>query len=302
MAKHRLETVLGTSDLNEASDPAVLAAVGLASAGGNAAHLFHCVPRPFFPGWKDETDRDTREGWLEDGRAELELQRRRVLGDDPPALEPVVRFGSPSVEITRYAAEISADVIVLGPHEPRRLFDDLLGTTADRVLRTAGTPTLLVHRPLAPVLSRILVATDFSAHARHALDTLVDWLAHSLARPQDAARTAPVVDLLHISAFASRRPRSLNAKAMLEDEIEAVRRHLPDPSVVDFRPQILSASLEVEGIADACERGNPDLVVLGTHGHGFLARRLLGGTASAVARTVRRPLLLVPAHRERRSS
>lgn len=288
---HDLRNVIATSDLTDESDAALRTAACLAAAEQTRLHLFHCVPRPVLPYWKDMVDAGTSESWLRNAGTQLERQKGRVLTGEDPTAEITVAFGSPSIEIGRFARDVSASVIVLGPHRPRVAFDDLLGTTADRVLRTSERPCLLAHRPLTAPPATVLVGTDFSPRARHALELIVDWLAGPLGHPSP---DLVIVEILHISAFASLRIKPRSVQSLLRQEAEAARRRLSGPTPITIRSRILSAALESEGIASACEQINPDLVVLGTHGYGFLSRALLGSTASTVARTVRHPLLLVP--------
>lgn len=54
--------------------------------------------------------------------------------------------GSPAREIVRLAAQIDADVVVVGTHGRRGIERLLLGSVAEEVLRTAGC-TVLVERP-----------------------------------------------------------------------------------------------------------------------------------------------------------
>ncbi len=52
--------------------------------------------------------------------------------------------GRPHVEIVRHADEVDADVIVLGYQGQSHSQRETIGSTADRVVRTAGRPTLIV--------------------------------------------------------------------------------------------------------------------------------------------------------------
>ncbi|HUP53567.1 MAG TPA: universal stress protein [Longimicrobiales bacterium] len=293
MRRHVLRTVLATSDLEGSSDAALRTASLLATSRQAALHIFHCVPRPVFPYWEGAVDEVTRDAWVEDRRMQLDLQRARVLGDDT-AVQLAVGFGKPSLEIGRVARDISADVIVLGPHEPRRAFDDLLGTTADRVLRTSDAPSLLANRPILAPITRVMVPTDFSTCARSALETVVDWFSHVVMSEEAGSPATVTIELLHVYAFASALYRPFAAEPLLETELEAARRRLPADARVALRSRTLSASLPVDGIARAAEEFEPDLIALGAHGYGFGSRALLGSTASSVARTVRQPVLLVP--------
>jgi nucleotide-binding universal stress UspA family protein len=55
------------------------------------------------------------------------------------------RTGSPSKEIGRYAEEQAADLIVMGTHGRGMMAHLLLGSVAERVVRTAPCPVLTVR-------------------------------------------------------------------------------------------------------------------------------------------------------------
>jgi nucleotide-binding universal stress UspA family protein len=57
------------------------------------------------------------------------------------------RVGGPSVEIVRYAHERDIDVIVLGTHGRTGVAHLLVGSVAEKVVRTAGCPVLTVRHP-----------------------------------------------------------------------------------------------------------------------------------------------------------
>jgi len=64
-----------------------------------------------------------------------------------------VRLGSPVDEIVTLGAEIGADLIVLGTHGRRGLQRVWLGSVAERVVRLASCPVLVVRPRREPVLS-----------------------------------------------------------------------------------------------------------------------------------------------------
>jgi Universal stress protein family len=63
------------------------------------------------------------------------------------------------------ARKTHADLIVIGTHRPSSLVQDMLGTTADRVLRL---PVLLACTKPEGAHTSVLVAVDFSAASRRA--------------------------------------------------------------------------------------------------------------------------------------
>ena len=59
----------------------------------------------------------------------------------------VVRTGSPSAEIVKLASEEQADLVSMGTHGRSGVSRVLLGSVADRVIRTAPCPVLTVRKP-----------------------------------------------------------------------------------------------------------------------------------------------------------
>jgi nucleotide-binding universal stress UspA family protein len=59
----------------------------------------------------------------------------------------VVRRGSPSAEIVALASEEHADLVIMGTHGRGGVSRVLLGSVADRVIRTASCPVLTVRKP-----------------------------------------------------------------------------------------------------------------------------------------------------------
>lgn len=293
MNPDRLRRILVASDLSEDSDRGMLAAAALAGATGAELHVAHCVPQPVFPYWEGTVSEDVFRSWEQSARTDLEWQVRRVLGEDAKVTSQVVRVGEPAQSISQVADGLGADLIVLGPHEPRALFDDLLGTTADRLMRLASIPCLVVNKPLHPPLRQVLFPVDFSPHSRHCVKTGMDLLGGSLLACGDPGREA-VVEFLFVSAFAATQPRPFAVEPHLAATVEAARALLPADARVKLLPRILSAPLPVDGIRKAAERMEADLIVIGTHGYGTLGRALVGSVASSVARTLPFSILMVP--------
>ena len=79
------------------------------------------------------------------------------------------RAGYPFVEIIREARRGHNELVVIGRHGWRTFREILLGSTAERVIRTSDTSILVVAaRPSAPY-ERPLVAVDCSETSRSAM-------------------------------------------------------------------------------------------------------------------------------------
>jgi nucleotide-binding universal stress UspA family protein len=56
-----------------------------------------------------------------------------------------LRRGPPWNELTNAASELGADLVVVGTHGRRGISHALLGSVAERVVRTAPCPVMTVH-------------------------------------------------------------------------------------------------------------------------------------------------------------
>jgi universal stress protein E len=69
--------------------------------------------------------------------------------------------------IIRTARSSSADLIVMGSHREQLLRDVFLGTTIERVIRTAPYPVQMVNREAERPYGRVLAAVDMSGPSAH---------------------------------------------------------------------------------------------------------------------------------------
>jgi nucleotide-binding universal stress UspA family protein len=144
----RMTKVLVPTDFSEPSRKALAYGQALASAFGASLHVLHAVEEPLTQGWTGYGVASVLPGLREEAMSEA--QRR--LDDAVPAsvrdaqpTELVIRVGDPFAEIVRFARERGADVIVMGTHGRGGMAHLLLGSVAERVVRTAPCPVLTVR-------------------------------------------------------------------------------------------------------------------------------------------------------------
>jgi nucleotide-binding universal stress UspA family protein len=292
----RIRSILVATDLSEASEEVMRAAAGLAAAKQAELHVLHAFDFPSTSQSAESVAPPSFQGKIEAVERDLDEQIRRTVPD-------TVRVASRRVEI--YVAHraiidgargAAADLIVVGPHSHRRLGDEILGSTADRVLRTADVPCLVVRAPLSLPLRRVVVPFDLSPSAIGALEVGLAW-AVILGARHDAS-SATELTVLHIMPRAFDLPEfPFDREAIgpdLHREVEAARQRVSGASELDVREDLRWGDTPVDEIVRVAADEQTDLLVLGTHGHGILKRALIGSVASGVARRASCPVLLVP--------
>lgn len=152
------KTIVVAIDFSGTSDDAVRTVREIARDYYSQVHLVHVVPEPLQQPWAIDAAgidvTDMRRRWIEEAERKLDAIALELALPERVIRSVVV--GPAPGEIVRYAKEAGADLIVMGTHGygPVRRF--LLGSVADRVVREASCPVLLVpHRDLrAPRVRR----------------------------------------------------------------------------------------------------------------------------------------------------
>lgn len=141
--------ILLATDFSETARLALDHATGLAEASDATLHLLHVVEEVgYWEGFdlKHFPSDDVYEELRESARIALEdLVDRSAAGEIEREIH--VREGKPFLEIIRTAKKIPADLIVLGSHGQSGLAETLFGSTADKVVRKAPCPVLVVRHP-----------------------------------------------------------------------------------------------------------------------------------------------------------
>lgn len=133
--------ILFATDFSDLADEAARVARGYAELFQARIHLFHV----FSPGELDVTRL-------------LAHTRETLLPGVPTIIASTA--GDPAEEIVRYAAEHGIDLVVLGTHGRTGVSRVLLGSVAERVLRTAPCPVLVVPELVRTAASMASAVTD----------------------------------------------------------------------------------------------------------------------------------------------
>src|SRR5262245_35574503 len=144
----KVKTVLVPTDFSDCSEAAVKYGYALAEAFGATIHLLNVVPDPYAMPWAA----DAFAAPIGDMITDWETEAKRRLVETVPTASPApsvlkTLVGLPSSSIVLYAEQHHVDLIVLGTHGRGPIGHMLLGSVAERVVRTAPCPVLTVRHP-----------------------------------------------------------------------------------------------------------------------------------------------------------
>lgn len=211
----------------------------------------------------------------------------------------LVRSGDPAQEIVAAADEVPDAVIVMATHGRGGMERWLIGSVADKVMRTAPCPVLLVRPPQAGaerrqvMLRRLMVPLDGSDLAQTALP-LAGELARALGATLVLVRVEPWLTMTAPSyAYLPDLDRlEADVEALAAASLQEARGRLP--ADLNVETVVLRGAPAATLIDYARGEGRIDLVVMSTHGAGGLRRLLIGSVADRVVRAGLPTLLIRP--------
>jgi universal stress protein A len=154
MTRELWRTILVPHDFSSSANLAAAIARDEARRHGGRLLLLHVVDLPLDLG-PDTTlivarDTDAPISLRHYAMAGAEEHLRDIaerLGKDGVTADVFVRVGKPVEEITRFAAEHAADIIVMGTHGRTGIRHLLAGSVAEQIVRTSHVPVLTIRHP-----------------------------------------------------------------------------------------------------------------------------------------------------------
>jgi nucleotide-binding universal stress UspA family protein len=235
---------------------------------------------------------------------DLMVRVTELLETDQFRIRVDANWGQPNAPLAAMARQENADLIVVGSHQYHGFERFWNLSVSSGVLRDASMSVAVVPmttkgpRPagIAPPLRKVVVCTDFSVLANHAIPH-----AYSLLRD---GGTLHLVHVTHPHEIPGgeflKGPVNPGFKTLHAKHLQACANKLR--ALIPSEAAAMGISTEVEvaehedpatGIRQAAERFGADAICLGTHGLSGLSKVLMGSVAQKVLAESHRPLLLV---------
>jgi nucleotide-binding universal stress UspA family protein len=233
-------------------------------------------------------------------RAEIAVTHG-IHSKQPELLEPrrIITRGRPHAVIDEHLQ--SPDVIgaLLGGQGHGGTAEKLLGRTAQRVIRHADVPVLVIKRPHSLMLpTRLICAVDWSFNSARALA----FAARLRDEQGGLLSVLHVIDspfVPYVQAFAHERDATEALERMRNEQLDELRKFVDKSlaGVTGSREAITQAVAFGDPaitIASQAQTLLADLIVVGSHGTTDLSRYLLGSTAEKLVTAAGTDILVVP--------
>jgi nucleotide-binding universal stress UspA family protein len=283
--------LLVATDASSGSDAALRAARAIARRTGQPIKLLAVyAPMPAVAGEiavasvSEADERKSLEIAIDDQMERLGIGSQWRLGNTYWSLD--IALGDPAATIASTAGLIGADLIImgLGGHE---LFDRIFGEElVVKVLRLGQTPVLAVAPSFHALPLHAMAAVDFSASSELALS-----LGAALVAPGGR------ITLAHVAHDAKHPPFFRELSPYVGALGQAYDRLITDTEVaagVRFERRVLVGNDASDALLAHAAESAPDLIIAGSHGHGFLTRLVMGSVSTSLVRKAGRSILVAP--------
>ena len=256
--------------------------------------VLHVVPTGLTASEQRNAERDASRALAD------EVRRLRRSLPQTMNVTALVKAGATAKTITACTMRLKAQLVVMG-RGSGRMRDEFIGSTAERVIRQAKVPALVVRLAARSEYRRPAIALAQDEAAYEAVASLLRLLPAS--RPPVAVVHAfdspyrsfiyPTLDvdadtqrMVGLQRDAARQISSLLRKALAKAGVQ------PE-NAPTFKPHVRFGSPRIV-VENAVKKIGADLLVLGTHGYTGAPYLLLGSVAGDVLRQSKCDVLVVP--------
>lgn len=287
----KIRTVLIGTDLDKESDALVRAGSRVARAAGAKVQVVHAFSPPF--GYFSELGAGIDPSIV----AAEELRSKEALAAQVHAagiaqdelVSATVQTGAPHKVLPDLAAA-GADLLVIGATAGGRLHRRL-GSTADRVLRRAVCPVLVVRGELNVPPRKVLAPVDLSPLSAEAFGAGLRMLSEIEGGSAAELEALFVLSVVQRQVSPQFTPEQIDRFAA--EELKRFVAAHAGRAAERVRQKVRAGNTREEILAEI-DGFRPDVVLLGTHGIGGFDRFVIGSVAADIAREAPCSVLVVP--------
>ncbi len=276
----KIDRLLAATDLSAPANHAVERAAMIARESGAELYLLHVVsfgPLEKLRKLMQDTSVAMQQRIIETAHGRLVTQAATLAKRYGVSSDIRVLSGSLLTELH----DASADMVVCGARGESFMRHVLLGSTAERMLRSTRRPVLVVKQAAHEPYKTVLIPVDFSSsslraieHARAVAPQAEIILMHAYEVPFEGQLRYASVEESTLNEYLLIAKR--DATASMEELCKQAGLGIDQARYVLVHGDPSSSVIEQEQVQSA------DLIVMGKHGENFLEELLLGSVTKHV--------------------
>ncbi|MBP7511950.1 MAG: universal stress protein [Bacteroidia bacterium] len=272
-----MKTLLVPTDFSDGSKSAVNTAIALAKKGNAQIHFLHVLSTPVDWLRLDKSqEKNYPETIKEIGIATDKLNKLvKKANEAGVEAKEILNFNIGVSDLCHYIEQHNYDLVLIGSHGISDLSDMMLGSNAQRVLRNAKVPLLVLKAKSKSEFNKLLFASNFEEEAKHAFKKALDFAKLNNAE----------VHLLFV-----------NVPYHFEDTATTMARMKKFEKLGDGLVKgkhIYNAHGEEKGILAFSDENKIDVIALTTHGKSGFMRMLAPSIAESLANHSGVPVLSI---------
>ena len=279
-----MKRILVPTDFSECADMATELAASIARKNDARLFLMHIIQIPSYESNTSiESFQDVAEGLF---LMKLVKQKFKDLLEKPYLKDvnvvEIVQFDSVYESVSKQAKEHDIDLIVMGSHGATGAQELIIGSNAERIIRTATVPVLTVknrYPNFAP--KNIVFASNFYGESTRNFEAIKNF----------ASMFGSKIHLLKVNT-PNQFETSKFSEKLMADFVE-------ETGVTNFSSNICNEESVEAGINYFCEKIGADMIAMETHGRTGIAHFLVGSVAEGVANHTQLPLLSMKIHKDK---
>ncbi|MCA1762114.1 MAG: universal stress protein [Flavobacteriales bacterium] len=238
--------------------------------------------------------------FLDHTKARLEKVKKHLESSGFGA-DIVIKEGLPYHELVDFGKENPDHLIILASRGMGFMKGVLLGSTADQVIRRSKNPLLLVqcdevmkdgdkiepHFSCPLSYDRVLFATDYSGWSEQAFL----FLKENLLKSSKKIIIAHILDADKLEERSEQEVERLNE--MNTERLKRLKNDIPDQKGLEISTE-LRTGLPIKELTKLIQDNQINLVLMGTHGKGFIKDQILGSVTRGVIESSKVNHLVIP--------
>lgn len=280
-----LKKILVPTDFSKHAKSAFHYAEELASQSNGEVHVHHIIETPSASvggsfNVEGEVNHDASPEDMIFAKSLIGRVKERIKRLSSDARNKHVKFhshielGSPLPSISEMVENHNMDIMIIGSRGTHNLGEDIVGSTAEKIVRNAEIPVIVVKSELEELkLRNIVLASEFYDD----LDNIVPYLK------EFQKLFGSTIHLLRVNT-----PNDFHTTRLMRSSMEEfAKKH----SLDNYTVNIYSDILEEDGIIYFGNDIDADLIVMPTHGRKGLMHLLSGSIAEDVVNHAKRPVM-----------
>lgn len=264
-----MKTILVPCDFSKPAINAFRSALDIASLGKGSVHLLHVVELPVMHDTVLMPVLNFEQALLEELQEKAEERFIKITQQykaDGVKVVHKIEFGGVSHMIQAYITENAIDLVVIGSHGVSGLRELFIGSNAEKVVRNAPVPVLVVKEHAKGQVKNIVFPNTFESDGQEDLVQKVKQLQNFFEAQ------------LHLVWINT--PLNFASDSITRERMEAFAKRF---MLKNYSLYIYNNTDEERGILEFARYIKGDLIALGTHGRKGVSHLLNGSLAEDIA-------------------